>query len=57
MAKDGKPIDELVRNQVLAKAQLEARGQEIAASGRLIVVAFVDLVESTRLKWDQPPAE
>jgi class 3 adenylate cyclase len=57
MAKDGKPIDELVQSQVLAKAQLEARGDEIAASARPIVVAFIDLVESTRLKWDQPPAE
>lgn len=42
-----KQIDELVATRIQKQAELLANGREIASSAKPIVVAFVDLAEST----------
>ena len=52
-----KNIDELVETRHRKKEELLVIGQEIASSVRPIVVAFVDLAESTQMKQDREPEE
>jgi class 3 adenylate cyclase len=52
-----KHIDELVATQNRKRAELVAIGKEIALSATPIVVAFVDLAESTQMKQDREPEE
>lgn len=52
-----KHIDELVATRTQKQAELLAIGREIASSAKPIVVAFVDLAESTQMKQDREPEE
>ena len=52
-----KHIDDLIRDQGRKKAELDAIDEKIASSAKPTVVAFVDLADSTQLKWQCDPKE
>jgi class 3 adenylate cyclase len=52
-----KNIDELVATRTQKQAELLVIGRKIATSATPIVVAFVDLTESTQMKQDREPEE
>jgi class 3 adenylate cyclase len=52
-----KNIDGLIATQTKKKAELLAIGRKIESSATPIVVAFVDLAESTQMKQNREPAE
>ena len=52
-----KHIDELVATRTQKQAELLANGREIASSAKPIVVAFVDLADSTQIKQDRQAEE
>ncbi len=52
-----KHIDHLVETHTRKKAELRETGRNIASSETPIVVAFVDLAESTQMKQDREPEE
>src|SRR5712691_4508633 len=52
-----KHIDELVATRNQKQAELLTIGHKIASSATPIVVAFVDLAESTQMKQDHTPEE
>jgi class 3 adenylate cyclase len=54
---DKKHIDELVAERHRRQSELVSLGAEIASSARPIVVAFVDLADSTALKHERKPEE
>jgi hypothetical protein len=53
------PIDRLVESRALKTTELQELGQLIAESSTPIVVAFIDLANSTQMKQEQAhdPAE
>jgi class 3 adenylate cyclase len=58
MAKDEtKNIDELIAARSLKNAELREIGIRIASASTPVVVAFVDLAESTRMKQEFEPEE
>jgi class 3 adenylate cyclase len=50
-------VDELIRARKQKRAELQGLGDRIRASGREIVIAFVDLADSTLLKTKFDPDE
>jgi class 3 adenylate cyclase len=50
-----KHIDELVATQTQKQTELLEIGRKIASSATPIIVAFVDLAESTQMKQDRAP--
>jgi class 3 adenylate cyclase len=52
-----KNIDELIAARTLKKAELRETGIRIASASTPVVVAFVDLAESTRMKQEFEPEE
>ena len=57
MEKSKKHIDKLVTTRMLKQDELVEIGRKIAALSTPIVVAFVDLAESTQMKQDRKPEE
>jgi class 3 adenylate cyclase len=57
MEETKKTIDELVATRTGKRAELLEIGRRIASSATPIVVAFVDLAESTQMKQDREPEE
>ena len=57
MEETKKHLDELVATQAQKRDKLRAIGREIASSATPIVVAFVDLAESTQMKQGREPEE
>ena len=52
---DTKHIDDLVVARRRKKSELVELGAEIAASARSVVVAFVDMADSTAMKHEHEP--
>ncbi len=55
MSDRAKSIDQIIEKQELRQDELQEIGAEIRSSSSKIVVAFIDLADSTQLKQDQEP--
>ena len=54
---DRHQLDQIIVERPLSQAELGRLGDEIAASARPTVVVFIDLTDSTLMKYDQPVGE
>ncbi len=57
MIDSSKHIDEKIKERALKRAEIEDLGEEIAQSAKPVVIAFIDLSDSTTMKFDRKPEE